>query len=243
MKKLFEKNEIWFAVFWIVLYVAAMVPLRNFGDDSPFMMTGLIVISVLMFLFVKTNGRTDYYGLSGWAKNNGAMLWFVPLWIVASLNLWGGIEPRFPMPGQIFAVISMAFVGFAEEMIFRGFLFKAMLKNGVKTAVIVSSLTFGIGHISNLLTGHELFETLLQITFAVAYGFIVTMAYYKGGSLLPCILCHSLTDVFAQFAKDDASPMLNWIAHGVIFVLAVAYCLYLTRVETAENHRIEKKKA
>ena len=243
MKKLFEKNEIWFAVFWIVLYVAAMVPLRNFGDDSPFMMTGLIVISVLMFLFVKTNGLADYYGLSGWAKNNGAMLWFVPLWIVASLNLWGGIEPRFPMPGQIFAVISMAFVGFAEEMIFRGFLFKAMLKNGVKTAVIVSSLTFGIGHISNLLTGHELFETLLQITFAVAYGFIVTMAYYKGGSLLPCILCHSLTDVFAQFAKDDASPMLNWIAHGVIFVLAVAYCLYLTRVETAENHRIEKKKA
>jgi membrane protease YdiL (CAAX protease family) len=172
------------------------------------------------------------------------MLWFLPLWIVASLNLWGGVEPRFPIPGQIFAVVSMALVGFAEEMIFRGFLFKAMLRDGnVKTAVIVSSVTFGLGHIGNLLTGHALVETLLQIAFAVAYGFLVTMAFYKGGSLLPCILSHSLTDVFAVFAKADASPVLNWIAHGVIFVLAVAYCLYLTRVETPEVNRTGEKKA
>lgn len=244
MKKVFEKHDIWFALFWIVLYLAAMVPLRSLGDDSPFMMIGLIALSALMFLFVTVNGLTEYYGLAGWAKNNKAMLWFIPLWIVASLNLWGGIRPEFPMPGQLFAVVSMAFVGFAEEMIFRGFLFKAMLKNGsVKTAVIVSSVTFGIGHIANLLTGHELGETAMQAAFAIAVGFIYTMAFYKGGSLLPCILSHSLTDVFSVFARDDASPVLNWIVHGIIFVAAVAYCLYLTRLETAENNRVGKEKA
>ena len=180
MKKLYEKSEITFAIFWIVLYTVSMGILRNLGDDSPYMMIGLIVISVLMFLFVRTNDRMAYYGLAGWAKNNRAMLWFLPLWIVASLNLWGGVSPRFPMPGQLFAVVSMAFVGFAEELIFRGFLFKAMLKNSsVKTAVIVSSVTFGLGHILNLFTGQDLGETLLQVVFAIVVGFVFTLAFRR----------------------------------------------------------------
>ena len=217
MTKLYKKSEILFAIFWIVLYTVSMGNLRNLGDDSPYMMIGLIVISALMFLFVWKNGLLEKYGLSAWAKNSGRMLWFFPLWVIASLNLWAGVSVKYAIPGQIFAVVSMALVGFAEELIFRGFLFKAMLKDGnVKTAVIVSSVTFGLGHIMNLFTGHELVETLIQVVFAVAYGFLVTMVFYKGGSLLPCILSHSLNDVFAQFAAQDASPLLNWIAHGSI---------------------------
>ena len=245
MRKLYEKSEITFAVFWIVLYTVSMGNLRNLGDDSPYMMIGLIVISVLMFLFVWKNGLMEKYGLSGWAKNNRAMLWFIPLWIITTLNLWGGITPHFPMPGQLFAVVSMAFVGFAEEMIFRGFLFKAMLKDGsVRTAVIVSSVTFGVGHIVNLFTGHELAETLMQVVFAVAYGFLVTMAFYKSGSLLPCILSHSLFDMFAPFASENASPLLNWIGHGVMIVLTVLYCYYLIkRVNTPPVNRTGRQTA
>jgi len=232
--KLYEKNELLFAIFWIVLYTVSMGALRNLGDDSPYMMLGLIVISALMLLFVWKNGLLEKYGLSAWAKNNRSMLWFFPLWIIASLNLWGGAAAKYPMPGQIYAIVSMALVGFAEELIFRGFLFKAMLKGGsVKTAVAVSSITFGIGHILNLFTGHEFVETLVQVVFAVAFGFIVTMAFYKSGSLLPCILSHSLTDVFSLFAKGEASSLLNWIAHALIIVMAVTYCIYLSRrVET-----------
>ena len=208
--------------------------LRNLGDDSPYMMIGLIVISALMLLFVRKNGLLEKYGLSAWAKNNRAMLWFLPLWIIASLNLWGGVAVKYPLPGQLFAVASMALVGFAEELIFRGFLFKAILKDGdVKTAVIVSSVTFGLGHILNLFTGHELAETLVQMVFAVAFGFVVTMAFYKSGSLLPCILSHSLTDVFSLFAGGEPSSLLNWAAHIVIIVMAILYCVYLARrVET-----------
>lgn len=239
MKKLYEKSEITVAILWIVLYTASMGTLRNLGDDSPYMMIGLVVISALMLLFIRGVGRTAYYGLAGWAKNSREMLWFFPLWIITTLNLWGGVTPKYLMPGQLFAVVSMAFVGFAEEVIFRGFLFQAMLKDGsVKTAVIVSSVTFGIGHILNLFTGHELGETLMQVAFAVAFGFLVTMIFYKSGSLLPCILAHSLFDVFAQFASPDAPEILNWAGHGVMVVVTAAYCLYLARrVETPAIHR------
>lgn len=245
MIKLYKKNEITFAILWIVLYTVSMGNLRNLGDDSPYMMIGLIVISALMLLFVWKNGLMEKYGLSGWAKDNRAMLWFLPLWIITTINLWGGITPRYAMPGQLFAIVSMAFVGFAEEMIFRGFLFKAMLKGGsVKTAVIVSSVTFGLGHIVNLFTGHELAETLMQMAFAIGYGFVVTMAFYKGGSLIPCILSHSLFDVFAQFAFRDAPALLNWISHGVMIILAGLYCLYLAKhVDTPPNNGIDRQKA
>ena len=82
------------------------------------------------------------------------MLYIVPLWIITTGNLWSGIKPHYSGAGLIFAVCSMALVGFAEELIFRGFLFKAMLKDGKPiVAIIVSSVTFGMGHIINLLTG------------------------------------------------------------------------------------------
>ena len=111
-----------------------------------------------------------------------------------------------------------------------------MLKSGsAKTAIIVSSVTFGAGHIVNLLTGHGAPETLLQVAFAIAIGFLFTMVYYKGGSLLPLIVSHSLIDVFSVFSARSSLGV--WIYMGVVLVLSVSYCLYLRRLETAPIHR------
>ena len=237
MKKLYEKSEILFAIFWIVVYTVSMGNLRRLGDDSPYMMIGLIVISVLMFRFVVKNGLTEKYGLSGWARNNRAMLWFIPLWIITSGNLWGSFSPDYHGPGLLFAAVSMAFVGFAEELIFRGFLFKAMLKDGnVKAAVVVSSVTFGLGHLINLFTGQEFMETIMQVFGAVAIGFVLTMVFYKSGSLLPGILAHSLIDVSSVFTSGKGE-LLDCIYAAVLVITAVAYCLYLRRVETPPVNR------
>ncbi len=230
MRKLYEKSEITFAIISIAVYTISMGNLRNLGDDSPWMMLGLILLSAVLFLFVRKNGLMKKYGLAGWAANSRAMLWFVPLWIIASVNLWGGIDVKYAMPGQIFSVISMALVGFIEELIFRGFLFKAMLKDGsVKSAVIVSSVTFGLGHILNIFSGHDLVPTLIQVVFATAVGFILTMTFYKSGSLLPNILMHSMVDVFSLFTGSDIPQWIDWMSHGVVLVLAAAYCLYLAK--------------
>ena len=245
MNNLYKKNELTFAILWIVIYAVGMGTLQNsFGLDSLWHMLGLVVISAAIFLFVKKNGLMEKYGLAGWAKNSRAMLWFIPLWIFSCLNLFSGFQPDYSVPGLIYAAVSMALVGFAEELIFRGFLFKAMLKDGnVKAAIIVSSVTFGLGHIINLFIGQDLVETLMQMAFAVAVGFIFTMAFYKGGSLWPCVLAHSLVDVFSVFSTDEGSPVLNVIIHVLIPVLAIGYCLYLAkRVETPAINRVAVKK-
>ena len=159
------------------------------------------------------------------------------------MNLLSGFQPDYPVPGLIYAAVSMALVGFAEELIFRGFLFKAMLKDGnVKAAIIVSSITFGMGHIINLFTGHELIATLIQVVFAVAMGFVFTLVFYKSGSLLPGILAHSFIDVTSVLASDDGSRLVNLIVHIVVIVVSIAYCLYLgNRVETPAINRADTK--
>ena len=245
MKKLYEKSEITIAILWIVIYTVGMGTLKsNFGLDSLWQMLGLIVLSAAMLLFVKRNGLMEKYGLAGWAKNSKAMLWFIPLWLLSCLNLFSGFSPDYPMPGLIYAAVSMALVGFVEELLFRGFLFKAMLKVGnVKAAVIIASVTFGLGHILNLFTGQDLVVTLNQVVFAVAVGFVFMFVFYKSGSLLPGILAHSFIDVSSVFASDEGSQLLNMILHIVIIVVSAAYCLYLAkRVETPAINRADLQK-
>ena len=246
MKRLYEKSEMTFAILWIVIYTVGMGTLRSsFGFDSPWHMLALIVISAVMFLFVKRSGLMGKYGLAGWAKNSRAMLWFIPLWAISCLNLFSGFGPDYPVPGLIYAAVSMLLVGFAEELIFRGFLFRAMLKGGsVKAAVIVSSVTFGLGHIVNLFTGQELAVTLSQMVFAVAVGFVFTLVFYKSGSLLPGILAHSFIDVTSVFASDEGSRLLNIILHIAIIAVSAAYCIYLARrVETPAICRTDTRES
>ena len=231
LKKLYEKNEVLFAVLWILVYCLVLVPIRgNLGDESIWMTLVLFVFAAGIAVFVKSNHLEEKYGLNGWPKNTRRFLYFLPMWIIVTGNLWGGIAPAYKGAAQLFAVLSMALVGYVEEMLFRGFLFKALIpKNGINTAVIISSVTFGMGHIVNLLTGQGNSETIVQIIFAVSLGFLFTMVFYKSGSLLPCIAAHSLIDVFSKFSVD--SPTADWINVIVTIILAVTYSIYLCRLK------------
>ena len=181
MRKLYEEKEVLFAVLWIVLYSVILGTIRgNFGDESVHMLLALLVFSAAITVFVKSNHLEAKYGLAGWPKDMKKYLFFIPMWILATGNIWGGFAPSCRGTALIVSVSSMALVGYVEEMIFRGFLFRAMLAGNTTTAAItVTALTFGIGHIINLFTGHGSFETIMQILFAVSLGFLFTMVCYK----------------------------------------------------------------
>ena len=174
--------------------------------------------------------------MTRWLQNGKALLWLLPMWVLSTGNLWGGVSLQYDGITTVMAALSFLLVGVAEEIVFRGFLFNGMKKTGSLTvAIIVSAVTFGMGHIVNLLTGHATMETLVQMIFAVAWGFLFTFAYLKGGSLLPCIAIHSLIDVLSVFARD------NVVAHWIIIVATVAaalvYCLYLRKQPTPEPEK------
>ena len=119
---------------------------------------------------------------------------FVPLIIVACSGLIFGIKLNYGPLETVLFVISMCCVGFLEEILFRGFLFVGMAQKNVNSAVIVAYLTFGIGHIIYLLNGQDLVKTIFQIVFAIAVGFTLVTLFYKGKSLIPCIVFHGINN-------------------------------------------------
>lgn len=159
-------------------------------------------------------------------------LYYIPLVVLASSNLWNGVTLRFPMRETVFYVISILFVGFIEEILFRGFLFRAMSKNNVTTAIVVSSLTFGIGHLVNLINGSgaELASNLLQVALAVATGFLFVILFHKSKSLWPSILTHSAINVLSAFADETGvSLKFNVISTAVLCVIAGGYAVYIAK--------------
>ena len=96
--------------------------------------------------------RTSYYGLIK-VTNFKAYMYFIPLFLIVSVNLWNGININNSVSEIFFYILNMVNVGFIEEIIFRGILFKMMAKDNVKRAIIVSAMTFGIGHIINFVNG------------------------------------------------------------------------------------------
>lgn len=125
--------------------------------------------------------------------------------------------------------MSILCVGFIEEVIFCGFLFKAISKNNIKLAFFISSITFGMGHIINLLNGRDLIPTLLQICYATSIGFLFTISFYKGKSLLPCIITHGVTNSLSVFAVDNSSLVHDIITAAVLCVVSLAYTLWILR--------------
>ena len=234
MRKIYEEKEVLFAVLWIVVYCLVLTPLKgNFGLDSAAMLTALIVFTAGICLFVGKNHLTRKYGLSEWPKDMRKYFFFIPMWILATGNLWAGFALSYQGVSLVIAVLSMVLIGFVEEMIFRGFLFKAMLANGNKAAaIIVSSVTFGIGHLVNLFAGQASFDTVMQVIFAVSWGFILTMVFYKSKSLIPCIIAHAMIDVFSVFGAENRLVDQIYILATVI--VSIVYCIYLSRLkETA----------
>lgn len=235
MKKLYEKNELLFAILWIIAYCVVCGTVRgNLGDESPVMTAVLAVFTAGILIFVKSDRLEEKYGLCKW-KGRAADYWFfIPLFILMTGNLWGGFGMEYGGMAQVFAAVSMFLVGFVEEMIFRGFLFRILLKKDpAPVAITISAVTFGIGHIVNLFTGHASLETVIQIFFAIAWGYLFTFVFYKSGSLVICIIVHGLIDVFSKFGAPDKSETTAYIYIGATIVGAVVYCIYLSRKPAA----------
>ncbi len=237
MKKLYEKNELTFAIVWIVVYCLLQSlanPLNNvIGIAYAASAVFCVLQTVVLFAFIRKNGLQKRYGLCKSSVPAWRFLYYVPLLILASGNLWNGVALRYTPAETVCRIVCMLCVGFLEEVIFRGFLFAAIAKNNVKSAIVISSVTFGVGHIINLFNGSgmDLINNLCQIVFAIAVGFLLVTLFYRGGSLLPCIIVHSAINTLGTFANDaDLTTEMHLLHLAILIAVTVAYTLILTKM-------------
>lgn len=232
MTKLREKSEIWFAVIWIIAYVVIFSVCDSVSEQIGLVksvtLAACVLLSIIIFAFVKKNGFMEYYGLCKGEYDVKKWLYFIPMIAVSSVNFWFGVQMNMSVLESIFYAASMIFVGFLEEVIFRGFLFKAISKDNMKSAIIVSSLTFGMGHIVNLLNGSAFLPTMMQIIYASTIGFMLVMFFVKSGSILPCIIFHAVFNSTSTFATDKSNAV-GIIICVIITAISFGYGLYLMK--------------
>ena len=248
MKKLYEKSEITFAILWIVVYCVLLsvgdAVSANIGTEKAVTLPIAAALSVILFIYIKKSGLTKKYGICKPAVSASRLLFYIPLLLLLSVNLWFGININLSLTETVLYILTMLCVGFLEETIFRGLLFKAMAQNGLKSAIVISSLSFGMGHIINLFNGSgaELVPNLLQIVYAAATGFMLVMLYCKSESLISCIVFHGVFNALSVFSREDAMTLGSEVASCAFIVLiSVGYGVYLIRSIKTEATETDKK--
>ena len=238
MKKLYEKSEIWFAAAWIMAYCFFLSLGDNISAGIGMINVATFPIalglSVVLFLFLKGNGLLEKYGLCKSKVPAKEMLFYIPVLVMLTANLWYGVGLYVSPLEAVFYVLTMLCVGFLEEVIFRGLLFNAMRKDGVKSAILVSSLTFGMGHIINLFNGSgvKLLPNLLQVLYATAAGFMFVMIYYKSKSLLVCIGAHGVFNALSGFVNEaTVTDGMQFFSCVFLILVCGGYGAYLAKLE------------
>ncbi len=227
MKKLYEKSKLAFSIVWIVAYCVLMSVGDGLSDEigitKAVTLPVALLLSAVLFAFIKRNRLTKEYGLCRSEMSASKMLFYTPLALMMGANLIHGVRLNLSVTETALYILTMFCVGFLEEVIFRGLLFKAMAENGIKSAIIVSSITFGMGHIINLFNGSGagLLPNILQVTYAAAAGFMFVMIFYKTRSLIPCITAHGIFNALSVFANEEALTVTRQIA-SCLFLLIIS---------------------
>lgn len=233
--KIYKKSEITFALIWIAIYVIIMNIALQFcnGFDHletktiPQLLVPVICIASIAFLstlFITKSNLQNKYGLINAKVDNKTYLYFIPLILMSCINLRNGLSLQAPLIHSLLMMTNLAIGGYVEEIIFRGFLFQAMAKDNINTAILVSAITFGVGHIVNLANTQDTFGVLLQVCYAIAVGFLYTIIVYKSNSLYPCMISHMFVNGTSVFSSSQTTIYSSLFI--IIISLTYAYYLY-----------------
>ncbi len=170
MYRLYKKNELNFSLVWIVSYVVLFSVADSFsaslGTEKIIAAPVAIVFTLLLLVFVSKHNLKEKYGLCSFDGSLRNFLYFTPLLLIMSINLWNGVTMKLSVLETVLYILSMLCVGFIEEIIFRGFLFKALYNDNVKLAIVISRVSLRIiAFLPTLRTGNLPQSTNLRIVF------------------------------------------------------------------------------
>ena len=233
LKKLHDKSRLAFAIVWIVCYCVIMSIADSLSETVGIAkMVSLpvaLLLSGVLIRFIISNNLQDEYGLKRSERAPRYMLFYIPLIVMLSANIWHGVALNATVAECVLYVLTMLCIGFLEEVIFRGLLFGAMRKDSPRAAIIVSSLTFGIGHIINLVNGSgaELVPNILQVVYATAAGFMFVMIYLVSDSLISCIAAHGIFNSLSVISIEPKELGIRILSCVALTLITGSYAVYL----------------
>lgn len=126
-----------------------------------------------------------------------------------------------------FAVLVAMVAPFAEELLFRGVIFRALSNGiGVAAAAIVSGVLFGAIHLSESTT-----DRLLQVAALAVFGILLALLYTWSRTLWAPIALHATNNSLAvySYAHSQGSDFGMTIA-PIVWLLMMAICTVTPRL-------------
>lgn len=230
------KNDIIISVILISVYFALVNLATKLSNviNIPNSINALveIIFLIAVIAYLKKKKLFSYYGINSLKELDYKNLLFcVPMVIVALGNLRYGIHINHSWLQIVFISLKMLGVGFAEEILFRSFLIRAIMNKSSTAAVIISSIVFGMIHIFNLFYGADVTITLTQVVYATALGLMWSMFFYKTNNILPCVICHSIINVTSTFLPKVLSNVQLCTGWIIFIIPSVFYTWYLYKTE------------
>ena len=228
----------------MLLVVAKAVPLLSSEVHAQVICSDIGRLLVA-FLFILLLLHLRWFRAAGFRRTDGPGKWLaiipptIYLCIVVPYIMFYTLRAdlSYPLLSALIFLHGLT-AGLIEETVFRGVIMYGLLRSwgdthrGVTKAVWVSTLFFGMTHISNMLVGGPLFGTLSQAIYAVAVGICLAAIVLYTKSIWPGMLFHGLIDATTQviqIGKTGGLPPASSILLIVAMLPVGLYGLYLLR--------------
>ena len=235
-RRFWERGGWWRALLLVVAYYAlyqlgsfAFLPLVTSTDDPAALTwfgTALPIAlgGVLLVLFAWSVGwLRELFGPQP-IRGRGWMWIAVAVVLLFNVLRFATIDYGATGAGVVVAwVVAGLFIGFAEEVLTRGFVVNLMRKGGYReiAVALVSALLFALLHSGNLLSGQSPLATGFQLVYTFAFGILMYLSLRVTGNLIWPILLHATTDpsIFLQSAYPADGALTAIAAQGNIAVV------------------------
>ncbi|WP_338553637.1 CPBP family intramembrane glutamic endopeptidase [Paenibacillus sp. KS-LC4] len=200
----------------------AYATIKELNYTAPVLLSFIpIALALILYLTLRRKwGFAGFRPLS--AIPHGGWKYYLPL--VAVLIVIGTNGLKTLTPGEIyFFVFFTLLVGFVEETVYRGLILNILLRKSATTAVIVSSLLFGITHILNALSGQNAVDTTIQIVYSLMVGLSLALLMVKNRNIVPLILFHFVHNLI-QFLGNERTAIGPDL---LIIVILAAHCVWV----------------
>ena len=157
------------------------------------------------------------------------LLWLPVLYLAAFFLMTAAIGLP-PVLSVLFVFFNTLVVGFSEETMFRGVLFRAFReKMSIWPSIIIVSVMFGSVHILNFFITGQLFPAVLQSIAAAMTGVAMMAMLIRTGSIIVPIIYHGLFD-FGTFMMSNAGSATETAATvpdglSLLTLLPIAFVL------------------
>ncbi|MGC5225018.1 CPBP family intramembrane glutamic endopeptidase [Micromonospora sp. DT81.3] len=205
----------------------------------------IILASVLLVVFALSLGWLKE--LFGRQPVPGRRWMWVAVGVVLAINVSGFLSIDYARAGAGLVaawLFTGLFVGFAEEVLTRGFVVTLMRKagHGEIAVALVSSGIFAALHIGNLFTSDQgLATTSLQVIYTFWFGLCMYLTLRVTGHLIWPILLHATTDpTLLLHGQDPASNLFGIVPALSTYLIILTGVILLIVLIVSERRRAKQ---